>query len=329
MRSAVQRAPTPPIIPPTPLARGAKDMRLSTARDEFITYRRLGTKTQKALAPLTLRRYYWALVGFCDWIKVSTGKDSVLLFTAERAHDYITHRSSNGTEMSTLAVDCSAISEFGKWGVRRRLWPAELVPELPRAQADKGLPRPLPPEHRDRVMSLALNVKDHAARALLYYAGLRESEAISLLLQHVTPPHGDNAGALSIFGKGRKQRVIPMHPALWQALEPLMPSRLSPVNLDTPVLTKPNGGHWSARMVLDRCQAWAEAAGVTRFTPHQLRHTFATDTLEEHPEKLLHLSELMGHESVATTQIYAKVVNKQKAAMVFSLPTFGPTGVKS
>jgi integrase/recombinase XerD len=307
-------------------------MRLTTARDQFIADRRTGGPGWRQLGPASLRRYFFSVTAFIDWMRVtrstpSRNGDSVLLFSADAAREFIGHRSAQDVAPHTLAVDCAVLREFARWGTRKRYWKAEDVDGMPTVTRPDLLPRPMSPEERDRVMALPLTGVEAVLRSLLYYSGARESELLALKLLDVAPPHtlpdGTEAlGILRLWGKGRRERIVPIHRALWVVLEPhIRAYRGRP--LDWAVLSRGEGRPWSARMVINRVRAWGEAAGVPGLTPHRFRHTFATDALEGSRDDLRAVQELMGHRQLSTTQQYTRIVDRRRADVVRLLPVFG------
>lgn len=303
-------------------------MRLTTARDQFIQERRFGTTNKRPLSATSLERYYWALTGFVDWLHRARGKDSVLLFTAAAAREFIEHRSDKvNRSAATLALECAALREFAKWGTKKRYWRAEDVEEMPAVLRPDAEPRPMPPAERNRVMTLPLHGQDAVLRALLYYSGCREAEILGIRLQHITPPHElpDGTvvlGKLHVWGKGAKSRVVDIHRALWAELVPYL-TTLAGQPADRWLLQQSNGKPWSPRMVIDRARQWGELAGCAeRLKPHRFRHSFATDTLEANPGDIRAVQVLLGHKQLTTTQRYTRVVDQRRAAVVASLPTF-------
>ena len=313
-------------------------MRLSTARDQFMSERRDGTGRQRALSPRSLQRYYWALTAFVDWLHANRGRDSVLHFSSDAAREYIQARSGMGKALNTLSVDCAVLREFAAWGFRKRYWRDLDLDEMPAVSRPEAEPRSLSPEARDAIMALPLVGQDAVLRALLYYSGCREAEILGLKLLDVTAPHAlpdgtEALGRLRVWGKGRKERSVPIHPALWAILEPHV-GQLRGKPRDWPVLwrtlvagrgsarVRREGHPWSDDMVIARVREWGEAADVGHVTPHMLRHTFATDALEA-TNDLRAVQELLGHSSVATTQRYTRVVDRRRSAAILSLPTFG------
>ena len=145
--------------------------------------------------------------------------------------------------------------------------------------------------------------RDWALVTLLFGCGLRISEALSL-------KNSDIAGApsaLRIMGKGSKERIVPVLPAVNRAIEKYIALRPSGNAADDELFRSVRGLAMSARMaekVIEKVRAFLQLPDYV--TPHALRHTFATALLSDGAD-LRSLQELLGHSSLSTTQLYTRV----------------------
>jgi integrase/recombinase XerC len=178
----------------------------------------------------------------------------------------------------------------------------------------KTLPRPLVASAAKRLSDPDLaagderepwiHARDAAVLALLYGSGLRISEALSLTRADFGTGAGD---AVTVTGKGRKQRMVPVLPQVTKLIGDYL--ALCPFDLaeDGPLFVGAKGGPLSARVVQ---LAMARLRGALSLpetaTPHALRHSFATHLLARGGD-LRAIQELLGHASLATTQIYTEV----------------------
>ncbi|MCW2811868.1 MAG: xerD [Friedmanniella sp.] len=159
-----------------------------------------------------------------------------------------------------------------------------------------------------------LGLRDAALLELLYGAGLRISEVVTLDVDDVTRLLGsgeDPAPGLRVLGKGRKERVVPVGSYARAALEAyLVRSRpqLAPRGSGTPALfLNARGGRLSRQSAWTILQTTAQRAGIeTSVSPHTLRHSFATHLLDGGADVRV-VQELLGHASVTSTQIYTLV----------------------
>lgn len=146
-------------------------------------------------------------------------------------------------------------------------------------------------------------LRDRALLELMYGAGLRASETVGVDLQDLNLR--DNS--LRVRGKGNKERIALFGKACQEALEAyVLKERIEPVK-DRPLFTNPHGGRLSTRTVQNVVKRWARQVGLPPdVSPHTLRHSFATHLLDGGAD-LKTVQQLLGHESLATTQIYTHV----------------------
>ena len=187
------------------------------------------------------------------------------------------------------------------------------IAQVPRTRAPKRprtLPRPASPED---AMGLAedagqapsepwIGARDLAILLLLYGAGLRVAEALSLTGRDI--PFGTT---LRVTGKRRKMRVVPVMPAVAEAIAEYV--RLCPFSLagDLPLFVGARGGPLNPDLVRRSVRGARLRLGLPdSLTPHALRHSFATHLLARGAD-LRSLQELLGHASLSSTQIYTAV----------------------
>lgn len=176
------------------------------------------------------------------------------------------------------------------------------------------LPRFLPVEEAFALVdrpgeATLLALRDHALLEVLYGAGLRVSEACGLSLEDVDLP----GRVLRVLGKGRKERLCPLHPGAAEALRrwlarrnELLAHRRAGQDPDA-VFLNFRGGRLTPRSVARHLDAHARAAGLQRHvTPHALRHSYATHLLAGGAD-VRSIQELLGHASLSTTQRYTHV----------------------
>lgn len=191
----------------------------------------------------------------------------------------------------TIARKLSSIRSFIKFlrhsGVKVELRGDESI------KVPKALPKPVSDEHMRKALSLAPPL-EKLAILLLYTLGLRISELTSLRF-------GDVSEAwCRVLGKGSKERDIPMIPEVYQVLKGYD-------SLGDPhrFIFEIDGVKLSENSLRYKVTKTFEAVGF-HVTPHQLRHAYATELLN-HNARIADVSELLGHASMATTQIYTKL----------------------
>ena len=147
-----------------------------------------------------------------------------------------------------------------------------------------------------------IHARDAAMLALLYGSGLRVSEALGLKRGDFT-----SADAITVTGKGRKQRMVPLLPQVQKLIADYLALCPYEMPLDGPLFVGAKGGPLSARVVQLTMARIRGALGLPdSATPHALRHSFATHLLARGGD-LRAIQELLGHASLSTTQIYTEV----------------------
>jgi integrase/recombinase XerC len=177
----------------------------------------------------------------------------------------------------------------------------------------RPLPRPLSADDAARVLVQAgehnvewLGARDTALLTLLYGAGLRISEALGLKRGDV--PLG---ATLTVIGKGRKERSIPVLPLVAAALSDYAAKIPFTGGPSAPLFLSRRGLPMSAREAQSLMQTMRGRLGLPdKATPHALRHSFATHILQGGGD-LRSVQELLGHASLSTTQIYTAMDTRQ------------------
>lgn len=217
-----------------------------------------------------------------------------------------------GLSSRSLARTMAGIRSFVRHLESRNLATSAPFAAVNTPKYSKGLPKPLTIEKAtnliDPSQSLAEDpwviARDSAILALLYGCGLRISEALGLIVQEA-PIEGRDA--LTITGKGNKQRRVPVLPVVQKAVTrylALCPFELEPK--DT-LFRGVKGGPLNPRMVQRTVEKMRGSLGLPETaTPHALRHSFATHLLANGGD-LRTIQELLGHASLSTTQSYTQV----------------------
>ncbi len=222
---------------------------------------------------------------------------------------FITKRRQEGLGAKGVQRALAAIRSFFRFLAREEI----LENAAPRAvrtpRVKRGLPRPLNEDDAANVLEAAavndvewIAARDAALLTLLYGAGLRISEALSLKRGDI--PLGQT---ISILGKGQKERSVPVLPAVRDALgayAALIPFTGEP---GAPLFLSRRGKAMSPREAQLLMQRLRSALGLSeRATPHALRHSFATHLLQNGGD-LRAVQELLGHASLSTTQTYTEI----------------------
>ncbi len=226
---------------------------------------------------------------------------------------FITARRSEGLGPGGVQRAMAAVRSFYKFLAREGILENAAPRAIRTPRIKRRLPRPLSVDDAARAITVAgdhdidwLGARDAALLTLLYGAGLRISEALSLKRGDV--PLG---ATLTVLGKGRKERSVPVLPVVAEALQSYagkIPFTGAPS--DALFLSR-RGKPMSAREAQSLMQKLRGALGLSdRATPHALRHSFATHLLSGGGD-LRSVQELLGHASLSTTQIYTAIDTRE------------------
>lgn len=267
---------------------------------------------ERRASPHTLRAYGDDLRRFLDFLHghlggVSESKLAKLSPADIRA--FITMRRAQGLGAKGVQRALAAVRGFFRYLARENILDSAAARSVRTPRIRKGLPRPLSEVDAARAIEQAgehdvewIGARDAALLTLLYGAGLRISEALSLKRGDVPLPP-----MLTILGKGSKERALPMlEPvrdaiAAYDALIPFTGAK------DTPLFLSRRGKPMSPREAQALMQKLRGALGLSdRATPHAMRHSFATHLLANGGD-LRAVQELLGHASLSTTQTYTEI----------------------
>ncbi|MES2339530.1 MAG: tyrosine recombinase XerC [Pseudomonadota bacterium] len=235
----------------------------------------------------------------------TVARSALARVTAADLRAFLAQRRGDGLGNASAARELSAVRGFLAWAVGEGTTPRV---KGPRVKA--GVPRPIAP---DEVIALAEEVADDAREAwigardwavlmLLYGAGLRIGEALTLT-GAVLPLDA----TLRVTGKRDRTRIVPVLPQVADAVARYVELQPWGVARDQPLFRGARGGPLSAGVIRRSVQAARRRLGLSdRTTPHALRHSFATHLLGRGAD-LRALQELLGHASLSSTQVYTAV----------------------
>jgi len=229
---------------------------------------------------------------------------------------------------ASLARKLAAIRAFCRFLVREGVRAADPTAGIPTPRTPKRLPRPLAVDDCEVLMAPPAEagagetgelaaLRDRALAELLYGAGLRVGELVSLDVRDVDLAQGE----VRVLGKGGKERVVPLPAAAREALGAWLERRRRPGVLGEPLFVALRARRGEAPRRLDardvrrRLARRALAAGLSdRVHPHRLRHSYATHLLDMGAD-LRAIQELLGHASLSTTQKYTAVSAERLVAV--------------
>ena len=293
------------------------DTRLDLADDlRQILQRWLGhLGDERGLAELTIVAYERDLRQFLAWLRGRLGHvpgiSDLRRLDARTFRAFLTMRRKNGAESRSLARTMSALRHLFRWLEAEDIVGGRAIQRVAMPKIPHGVPKPLTLEkargliedHRTDATDW-IAARDLAVLLLLYGAGLRISEALSLTVRDVPT---DLRDTLRVTGKGSKERIVPVLPITRQAIERYLQLCPYPQDRDDPLFLGEKGGPLSPRIIQRAMERARGALGLPdSATPHALRHSFATHLLSAGAD-LRQIQELLGHASLSSTQVYTEV----------------------
>lgn len=280
--------------------------------DHLLVERGLAGNTLQAYRR-DLRRY----VGFLEQRGItdvaSVDESTVRSFAASMSAS--THGDDERPYRATsVARTLSAVRSFHRFLLREGVSERDPAAGMRRPKLPRSLPRPLTREEVGRLLeapaeATPVGLRDRAVLELLYGSGLRVSELVGLDVDDVDLEEG----AVRVLGKGGKEREVPLgrfgRDAVATYLTRARPSLASGASRGALLLNQ-RGGRLTRQSINRVLVPHVRAASIQRrVTPHSLRHSFATHLLEGGADVRV-VQEMLGHASVATTQIYTLVTDE-------------------
>lgn len=224
--------------------------------------------------------------------------------------EFSMHLSDSGLKASSVSRILAAIRGFHAFlvleGIReddptKKVRPPKLPQRLPKALSQQQMLDLLSaagPEPDDETAD-PLRLRDRAIVELMYSTGARVSEVVAIDLDEV-----DDSGLIRVRGKGSKERVVPIGSFAMRSIQAYLVRARPALNQSgaTALFLNKRGSRLSRQSIWDLVQRSGEAIGLD-VSPHALRHSFATHLIEGGADVRV-VQELLGHASVATTQIY-------------------------
>lgn len=272
---------------------------------------------ERRASPRTLEAYGFAAARYIGFLEQYRGEAITVAVLAGLSggeiRAWLAHLRSGDRPLSprSLSQALSAIRTFHRFLDRRLDAPNSAIALVRGPRVKPGAPRPVT---EDQAAGMLVEpgldpdreaweaARDQAVLSLLYGCGLRISEALSL--KRCDAPLADQ---LRITGKGSKTRMVPVLPAVREAVDAYLAVAPFPLDADGPLFRAKRGGALGPRHVQATVQHLRGRLGLpASATPHALRHSFATHLLGAGAD-LRSIQELLGHASLSTTQRYTEV----------------------
>lgn len=269
---------------------------------------------ERRVSPHTLRGYSRDLSDFSEFVDEST---DLGICSAESAdiRGFLAHLSERQSSKATVARKLAALRSFFKFLVSRDVIKTSPAATVRTPRQERRLPRYLQEEEVGRLLEApgpcdAFPSRDRAILETLYSTGLRVSELVSLSLDDLDLA----VGVCRACGKGSRERLVPIGEVAVAALRRYIASErriLAGTTGIRALFLNRDGTRLSSRSVRRILEHYRRRSGLPdHVSPHTLRHSFATHLLDRGAD-LRSVQELLGHESLSTTQIYTHVSNEQ------------------
>jgi integrase/recombinase XerC len=246
--------------------------------------------------------------------------------SAETVRTFLAYLGEQKYSAATMARKIATLRSFYKWADRQRLVAANPMMLIRTPRQSKRLPKAITIEQVERLLSApdendVLGRRDRAMLETLYSTGVRVSELVGL---NVMDLEVEGEG-LHVRGKGKKERMVPLGSHALHAIRRYIElvekdARFGPIWSASlagggkgPLFLNKHGKRLSSRSVRRKLDKYLRGVGLDpTISPHTLRHSFATHLLDNGAD-LRSVQELLGHQSLSTTQVYTHLTGQRMA----------------
>lgn len=269
---------------------------------------------EKGLSNNTLASYRRDLKQFDDWLQQNSGV-SLLQADSSSLQGFLGSRLAQGVSPRSSARFLSCARSFYHYLLREGRVNLDPTLDVESPRLGRPLPKALSEAEVDRLLQApnseqALEMRDRTMLELLYACGLRVSELTSLQMAQLSL----NQGVVRVFGKGSKERLVPVGEEALRWLQRYMAGPRAELLNDLPsdvLFPSRRGTQMTRQTFWYRIKIYAQRAGIRKhLSPHTLRHAFATHLLN-HGADLRVVQMLLGHSDLSTTQIYTHVAQQR------------------
>ncbi len=281
-------------------------MDLAEAREEFISH----LVVERGSSQDTVEAYGRDLARYTRYLEDAGIRDAGEV-TTQDVEGFVALMSSMDYATTSTVRALMAVRSMHKFLVREGLVPHNPAKDVIAPKLEHRLPDVLSIAQAQALLeqpyaATAAGSRDRAILEVLYGCGLRVSELVGLDCREVMLEEG----LLLVFGKGSKERVVPISGAALRALKAYLEAGrqtlAKPARPTDAVFLNVRGGRLSRQSVHAICERYGRLVGIEGLHPHTLRHSYATHLVEGGAD-LRVVQELLGHASIATTQIYSHV----------------------
>ena len=273
---------------------------------------------ERRVAAKTIESYSFDLQNLFHFLTAYRGQQLTLSVLASLTltdfRAWLAHNASHEISAASRARAVAGVRNFYRWLDRSGQLHNDAIDLLKTPKTPRRLPRPVTESQAQEIVNLAADstpetwtgLRDEALFTLLYGAGLRIGEALTLTRDAIT-----SSGRLTVTGKGNKQRNVPLLPIVHATIEKYLASCPYALKSGQPLFVGARGEQLNPAVAQRNLRALRRQLGLPdSVTPHALRHSFATHLLASGAD-LRSLQELLGHSSLSTTQLYTQIDAQQ------------------
>ena len=288
---------------------------MKEAIDSFLNY----LAVEKGYSENTIVAYRNDLYQLADFIREEAAKSGAIPpwagFNRQSMLSYMLKLKERGYVATTIARKVAAVKSFFDFMVAEGIMKTSPTEGVASPKIGKSLPKPISISQVRRLIEQPSKLstpdakRDMAMLQLLYASGMRVSELVSLNLADIDT----KGGYVRCFGKGHKERLIPIHEQAALAVEEYINKarpQLGHNGNETALFLNRRGGRLTRQGLWQILKGYAKEAGLeAQITPHTLRHSFATHMLSGGAD-LRSVQQLLGHANISTTQVYTHLTSE-------------------
>ena len=283
--------------------------------ESFLNY----LAVEKGFSQNTVEAYRNDLFDLADFIEEEATKRGSIPswagFNRQGMLSFLLHLKERGYAPTTQARKVAAAKRFFRFMVDEGRLKSNPMRDVSTPRIPKSLPKPISDTLVRRLLEEPAKLatpeakRDKAMLELLYASGMRVSELMSLNLSDVDTEEGN----VRCFGKGHKERLVPIHPraalAVAEYIKEARP-KLEHNEDERALFLNPRGERLTRQGFWQKLKEYAKSANLdTRISPHTLRHSFATHMLSGGAD-LRSVQEFLGHANISTTQVYTHLTSE-------------------
>ena len=266
-------------------------------------------RAERSASVHTLRAYKHDLAAFLEFVQRKYSGTPFDKYQRLIIRDYLSELHQKGQRRATVLRSIAVLRAFFKYLQRSELVAQSPFVGLPMPKKEQRLPRFLSEGDMQRLLEIPRqsrekqSLRDGSLLELLYSSGLRIEELCQLNTEDID----FWGGMVRVFGKGGRERLVPLGQTAQKTLHSYVESRPAALRRNAPLFLNPRGLRLSSRGARFIVAKWVQQAALhQKVSPHAFRHSFATHLLDRGCD-LRSVQEMLGHRNLSTTQIYTHV----------------------